>query len=147
MNYTIDKCSTRHYQQLIEVWEQSVRASHHFLKEEDLQFYKPLILNNYFPILQLYCVRNDEHQIIGFLAAHEQKIEMLFVKPEYFGKGVGSALINFALHHLNLTEVDVNEVNEKARHFYQKYGFRMIGRAEVDGAGKPYPILFMKLEK
>ena len=33
------------YAEIVEVWEVSVRATHDFLSEDDIQFFKPLILN------------------------------------------------------------------------------------------------------
>ncbi len=39
--------------QLIEVWEASVRATHDFLTEHDLQELKPLILQKYFDAVDL----------------------------------------------------------------------------------------------
>lgn len=38
---------------LIEVWEASVRATHDFLAEDDLQELKPLILEQYFGAVDL----------------------------------------------------------------------------------------------
>ena len=35
------------YAEIVEVWEVSVRATHDFLSEDDIQFFKPLILNEY----------------------------------------------------------------------------------------------------
>lgn len=34
--------------ELVEVWEASVRSTHHFLAEKDIQFFKPLVRNNIF---------------------------------------------------------------------------------------------------
>jgi hypothetical protein len=34
--------------ELIVVWEKSVRSSHHFLSEEDLEYYRPRIRDIYF---------------------------------------------------------------------------------------------------
>lgn len=36
------------YDELLTVWEASVRSTHHFLTEENIQFYKPLVRNQYF---------------------------------------------------------------------------------------------------
>ena len=36
------------YDELLTVWEASVRSTHHFLAEKDIQFYKPLIREQYF---------------------------------------------------------------------------------------------------
>jgi putative acetyltransferase len=39
----------------------------------------------------------------------------------------------------------VNEQNPAACRFYQACGFVVIGRSEVDDAGRPYPLLHMRL--
>lgn len=44
-----------------------------------------------------------------------------------------------------MNKVDVNEQNDKALGFYLRMGFRIIGRNETDGMGKPYPILHLQL--
>lgn len=74
------------------------------------------------------------------------KLEMLFVSPAAFRKGIGSQLLQHALA-LGVTEVDVNEQNPDATAFYLKYGFEMISRSETDAEGNPYPILHLKLQK
>ncbi|MGY0625916.1 MAG: GNAT family N-acetyltransferase, partial [Paraglaciecola chathamensis] len=43
------------------------------------------------------------------------------------------------------TKVDVNEQNPKALGFYQRIGFKVVGRSELDGQGKPYPLLHLAL--
>ena len=42
------------YDEILEVWEASVRHTHHFLTEEHMQFYKPLVRNHYLPAVELY---------------------------------------------------------------------------------------------
>ena len=46
--------------------------------------------------------------------------------------------------HLGENKVDVNEQNPRAREFYEKIGFNIVNRSELDGQEKPYPILHMK---
>lgn len=41
------------YDELLTVWEASVRSTHHFLAEKDIQFYKPLIREQYFLAVEL----------------------------------------------------------------------------------------------
>jgi putative acetyltransferase len=40
---------------------------------------------------------------------------------------------------------DVNEQNLVARHFYAACGFVVEGRSELDDAGRPFPLLHMRL--
>jgi putative acetyltransferase len=48
----IEKTQDSDFVEIIEVWETSVRATHHFLSEEHIQMFKPLILNQYLSAVQ-----------------------------------------------------------------------------------------------
>lgn len=141
----VDKVSVGEFARLIFVWEASVRATHHFLKEEDIQYFKPLILDEYLPQLEVRCIRNDQREPIGFIGVNEAKIEMLFVHPEAFGKGIGKLLLKYAVEHMHAVWVDVNEDNQQAVGFYEHVGFKIVSRSEVDSLGKPFPVLHMGL--
>jgi len=147
MEQNIDVVHKTEYQDVVNVWESSVRATHYFLKEEDIQYFKPLILNTYLDAVELRCIRNKDKDIVGFLGVAEDNLEMLFIDPKYRGKGIGKSLLNYGIKNLNITKVDVNEQNEQAVGFYKHSGFEVIARSEVDASGKPYPILHMVLKK
>jgi putative acetyltransferase len=89
-------------------------------------------------------VQNAE--VAGFLGVAAQKVEILFLSPVYFGKGLGKRLLAFAINELRVDKVDVNEQNTNAAGFYQKFGFKTYERTEKDDQGKDYPLLRMKLE-
>ena len=146
MKYRIDYIDKFEYNEVVDVWEASVRATHHFLKEEDIVYFKPLILNTYLVAVELRCVRDEHHKIIGFLGVSGQNLEMLFMHPTYKGKKIGKTLLEYAINNLSVTKVDVNEQNEQAVGFYKHCGFETIGRSELDASGKPYPILHMELK-
>lgn len=145
MNRSIEPAFPADYPEIVEVWEASVRATHHFLKEEHIQYFKPLILRDYLKAVQLWCVRNEQKAIVGFLGVAEGNIEMLFLHPSVIGKGVGKKLAEYAIHELKARKVDVNEQNEQAVGFYQHIGFKTKSRSELDGLGKPFPLLHMEL--
>lgn len=147
MTHTIDTVARSEYPEALEVWEASVRATHHFLKEEDILYFKPLILNTYLDSVELRCIRNDQNEIVGFLGVAEQNLEMLFIHPDYRGQRIGRALLDYAIMQLHINKVDVNEQNEQAVGFYQHCGFHIVGRSETDPTGKPYPLLHMQLTK
>lgn len=133
------------YSELTQLWERSVRATHDFLPESDILFFRPLILNEFLPQVTLCCAKNSQGAISGFIGVADDKVEMLFIDPEYFGQGLGKALLNYAVETLNIHQVDVNEQNQQAANFYLKYGFKIKGRSETDGMGKPYPLLHLAL--
>ncbi len=132
------------YRKLIEVWEASVRATHHFLSNEEILFYKKLILDQYFDIVNLVCAKTPTGVMAGFMGVLHGKLEMLFVDPVYRGEGIGKILVTYACSVLDVTMVDVNEQNEQAVGFYHKLGFETISRDPLDGMGKPFPVLHMQ---
>ncbi len=146
-NKTISEIDPSEYPQVVELWEASVRATHHFLKEEDIAYFKPLILETYLNAVHLRSIRNDKGVIQAFIGVADSQIEMLFVHPEVFGKGLGKQLVHFALEHMNATSVDVNEDNPAAVGFYQHIGFEIKSRSPLDATGKPFPILHMSYVK
>jgi putative acetyltransferase len=133
-------------QQLTLVWEKSVRATHHFLLPEDIAYFKEVVANIAFSTFPVYCLV-DQNKAIGFIGVVNRKIEMLFLSPEYIGKGLGSTLATFAIEKLQADQVDVNEQNTSAVHFYSRLGFKTYKRLKKDSEGKNYPILKMRLNK
>lgn len=130
--------------ELLIVWEKSVRSSHHFLKEEDIAYFKPLVRNQYFPAVRLFAIRNGSGRIAAFMGLSDDMLEMLFVLPEEQGHGYGKAFVEYATDKCNIYKVDVNEDNEQAYRFYLHMGYEVVGRDAVDPSGKPFPILHLQ---
>ena len=128
---------------LLGVWEASVRASHHFLTEADIVRLTPQAEGALLHIGTLW-VMEDDRRFVGFMGVQERKIEMLFLHPDYFRKGLGKELVRRAFDELDVEFVDVNEQNPDARKFYERMGFSVFRRNECDGEGNPFPILEMK---
>ncbi len=132
------------YPEVMRVWEASVLATHHFLREEDILLFRRLIPEQYLDAVRLFAARDAAGTILGFLGVSDENIEMLFIHPDVRGKGIGASLLNYAVDELHLSKVDVNEQNEQAVGFYRRMGFTVVGRSERDGTGKPYPLLHLE---
>jgi putative acetyltransferase len=131
---------------LFDVWLRSVRATHSFVSEEDIQAMIPQV-RNYLassePEFWVLC--DDAGAIMGFMGMSGSKMESLFLALEFQRRGAGRRLVRHAQAlHGELT-VDVNEQNAAACGFYQACGFVVEGRSELDEQGRPYPLLHMRL--
>ena len=143
----VDEVRPDELDDLVEIWVASVRATHNFVAEADIQFFKPIVRNHALPSVTLRCVRGQDNRAVGFVGVSNGKIEMLFIHPTHRGHGFGKTLLEYALQQGDATELDVNEQNRQAVGFYTHMGFVAVGRSEVDGMGKPYPLLHMKFSK
>ena len=128
---------------LLDVWQASVRASHHFLTEADIRTLTPQAEEALLQIETLWIIEDDLRPV-GFMGVQEHKIEMLFLHPDYFRKGVGKGLVQRAFRELAVEYVDVNEQNPDAARFYERMGFYTFRRDDTDDQGNPFPILRMK---
>ncbi len=146
MKYEIDIVSESEYPFVLGIWESSVRATHTFLTEEDIDYYRPRILNSHLKNLQLSCIRKGSSHIIGFMGVAGNSLEMLFIHPDHLGKGHGKMLLMHAIYQMGIHRVDVNEDNKNALRFYQKNGFQIRGRSDGDGSGKAHPLLHLELK-
>jgi putative acetyltransferase len=145
IDFKIVPAGKKDYVEIVDVWEASVRATHDFLTEEDISRLRPLVLNKYLDAVDVNCVKNAAGDIIGFIGILHDRIEMLFIDPDYRGRSVGKFLTRHATDEVGAVKVDVNEQNTQAIGFYEHLGFEIIGRSPLDGQGKPFPLLHLKI--
>ena len=141
-----DKRTTEFIGQLWQVWEASVRATHHFLTEQDIQSIKQQGKAVLYDI-DILVVAFEENIPIGFIGIQEKKIEALFLSPDQIGKGWGRLLIDLAIQQYGALYIDVNEQNTHAEAIYRHLGFETYQYDETDEQGNPFPILHMKLKR
>ena len=132
---------------LLEVWEDSVKATHLFLSSEEIKNIKKYVPQALKEVQHLVIVENENNIQIAFMGIEDTKLEMLFIKNSEKRKGLGKQLLNYGIEHYNINKLAVNEQNPNAKGFYEHMGFKTYQRTELDEQGNPYPILYMKLER
>jgi putative acetyltransferase len=132
---------------VVAVWEASVRATHHFLTEADIQYIKSLVADDLAQVETLLAVRDGDGQVVGFIGVEGDEVAALFIHPDWRGRGIGRRLFTYAVETLGATSVDVNEQNDQAVGFYRRMGCEVGGRSESDGLGQPFPLLHMRLSQ
>ncbi len=133
--------------QLLKVWEDSVKSTHLFLSNDEINKIKEYVPQAIFGVLHLVIIENEIREPIAFMGIEDTKLEMLFIKNSDRGKGLGKQLLNYGIENYNVNELAVNEQNPKAKGFYEYMGFKTYKRTQLDEQGNPYPILYMRLEK
>lgn len=141
----IRQATNADHPQLLNIWLRSVRATHHFLQESDIEALLPQLRDIYLPAVELWVTVDAEDCPLGFIGLNENHIEMLFIEPDLRGKGIGRALLDHARSLRSQMSVDVNEQNPEAVGFYLHYGFVQTGRSPLDGEGRPFPLLHLSL--
>lgn len=127
---------------IIEIWRGAVDATHDFLTPEDRLAIDELVCA-FLPQAPLWLAVDAEDTPLAFLLMDGRHMEALFVDPAHRGTGIGAALVRHGLTlHPRMT-TDVNEQNIQAVGFYERMGFRRIGRSPVDGQGRPYPLIHL----
>ena len=121
-------------ERLLEVWENSVRATHLFLSDDEISSIK-----EYVP----QALKEVAHLMIAKDGVENGTLEMLFIDPEERGKGLGKSLVQYGIKNCAVERLAVNEQNPQARGFYEHMGFRVYGRTDLDEQGNPYPLLYM----
>jgi putative acetyltransferase len=129
---------------LVDIWLRSVRASHHFLSEADIQSMLPLVRDVALAEMEVWVLCSDSGELVGFLGLNGAKVEALFLAPEFQRRGGGRQLLCHARQLKGALTVDVNEQNPEALRFYEACGFVVVGRSEVDGDGRPFPLLHLR---
>ncbi len=132
---------------LLEVWEDSVRATHLFLSNEEINNIKKYVPQAIKEVGHLIIIENEKAIPIAFMGIEGTKLEMLFIKNRERGKGLGKKLLNYGIKNYDVDELVVNEQNPNAKAFYEHLGFRAYKRSEIDEQGNHYPILYMRLER
>ena len=133
--------------ELLKVWENSVRATHKFLSNEEILEIKKYVPEALSDISHLIIDTDKNEKPIAFMGIENNKLEMLFITSECRGKGIGKKMLLHGIENYGVNDLAVNEDNPQAKGFYEHMGFRVYQRNELDDQGKPYPVLYMRLER
>ena len=127
---------------LLEIWEQSVRATHLFLSDAEVNAIRAYVPQALKSVEHLIAAETEKP--IAFMGVQNGRLEMLFLAPEERGKGIGKQMLQYGIENYGIAELTVNEQNPQAVGFYAHMGFETYKRTEPDEEGHPYPLLYMK---
>ena len=127
---------------LLQIRERSVRATHLFLSDAEVNRIKEYVPRAFEGVEHLIVAEAEKP--VAFMGTQNGRLEMLFVAPEERGRGIGRQLLQYGVESYGVFEVTVNEQNPQAVGFYERMGFETYKRTDTDEEGAPYPLLYMK---
>ena len=130
---------------LLEIWEDSVRATHLFLSDAEVLKIKEYVPQALEGVEHMVVAESDDGKVLGFLGTENGRLEMLFLASAERGKGAGKQLLEHGIQNYGIREVTVNDQNPQAVGFYEHMGFETYKRTDLDEEGNPYPLLYMRL--
>jgi putative acetyltransferase len=120
---TIRPYSQTDEEAVIAVWSRSASMAHPFVEGEGTGWRADEMRTVYLVEADNWVAQTDEGRVIGLLGLLDAEVGGLFVDPSAQGLGVGRLLVEHAAQlHGDLT-VEVYELNERARGFYEHMGF------------------------
>ncbi|TCD53986.1 GNAT family N-acetyltransferase [Alloscardovia theropitheci] len=131
---------------LVDIWEQSTRATHTFVPEPEILRIKQYIPEALRDVPELIIAQDELGNPLGFMGIDGTHLEMLFIDPQNRGRGIGKQLLEYGIKAHGVHDLTVNEQNPQAVGFYEHLGFVTYKRSDVDEYGDPFPILYMRLE-
>ncbi|WP_179134120.1 GNAT family N-acetyltransferase [Halobacillus massiliensis] len=101
--------------------------------EDHVYFVQEILAEQY----QIELALMDE-QVVGMIAYNENEINQLYIHTDYQGIGIGKTLINKAkVQSSGRLSLYTFEINQKAQRFYEKHGFKVIGRGHKNEENLP----------
>ena len=113
-------------QNLLDVWESSVKATHLFLSKEEINNIKKYVPFAIKEVPVLVIAKNVDKNITGFMGTKDKMLEMLFISDKYRGKGIGKMLLQYGIKNYNINELTVNEQNPLAKKFMSIWALKFI---------------------
>jgi len=108
--------------------------------DEDLAFIRETVLPQ-----QAVTVAEAGGEIVGFAAVHEGWINLLYLHPDWTGRGIGSRLLEQATVEAGETKLYCFQTNAGARRFYERHGFRALAFSGGSGNEEGLPdVLYVR---
>ncbi len=127
-NIKIIQYNSAYAEDAVRMWRESKERAisqkeiHSF---EDHVFFLNNILNRGNEIY----IATDNNKVIGIIAFNGNEINQLYIHNDYQGKGLGKKLLDMAkINSKGRLTLYTFEVNHKAQRFYERNGFKIIGR-------------------
>lgn len=120
---------------LLVVWAESAAVAHPFWTPAMFEQERRDIAEKFLPVAETFVFERNG-AVVGFISLLGSEVGGIFVDPQYHGKGIGTALMDWARASRDHLELEVFEANEVGRGFYVAYGFGVVGERVDEATGQ-----------
>lgn len=87
--YEVQAKTPRLLESLLNIWEASVRTTHLFLSDVEINQIKKYVPQAFSEVERLTAAADASGKPVAFMGVTGERLEMLFVAPEVRGTGIG----------------------------------------------------------
>ena len=111
---------------IADVWLASFTATYAFPRAHPDDDVRRWVRDEVVPRRETWVAVDRDGTVCGFMTLHRDDLDQLYLRPDRTGRGIGSRLVELAKTRrpagLGLFTF---QVNERARAFYERHGFRV----------------------
>ncbi|RDW21627.1 GNAT family N-acetyltransferase [Oceanobacillus chungangensis] len=135
--FIISQYNPKYAEETVEMWRKSKERA---IGQKEIHNLESHIyfLNNILPELFQIDLVFLEERVVGMIAYNDIEISQLYVHTDYQGIGIGHTLLSkVKAQSSGILTVRTFEVNKHAQRFYEKNGFKIIGRGHENEENLP----------
>jgi len=111
-----------------EVWLEGSLAGHDFVDGDFWRANREAMAEIYLPGASVWMIfLTTTNTLAGFAAVADDRLEALFIRPDFWGRGLGQRLLNHLFGLYPRLSLRVYQNNERATAFYKQFGFVVTG--------------------
>jgi len=110
------------YSACADIWLAASLLSHDFIPADFWRRNRESMLTDYLPGSQVF-IRDLGGCPAAFAAVKGDYLAALFVRPEFWGRGLGAELLENVLNGRKIMRLNVYQRNRRAVDFYRRFGF------------------------
>ena len=88
------------FENLLDVWENSVKATHLFLSDDEINNIRQYVPQALKGVPVLVIEENENGNLVGFMGIADKMLEMLFILNECRGQGIGKQLLQYGINRI-----------------------------------------------
>ena len=127
-NIKIIEFEPQYAEETVKIWRESKERA---IAQKEMHSFEDhvLFLNKILNIDSKIYIAIYKNKVVGIIAFNEDEVNQLYIHIDYQGEGLGRKFLELAkANSKGRLTLSTFEINHKAQRFYERNGFKIIGR-------------------